>query len=180
MEIKMALQPNLYDETTVIEFAQLCEKNNIHLYTHIRKNEIQHCALDQVIQIVISPDMLNLLFNFISSGLYDLFKAYVINLIKGTQTSKKINSMKIIFESSQFIVESKDLSESTIEKGLDTFREIVLAKNDAALSPREKMLNTTIVFPNAQTGEIEVQSELDFIKKHIVQNANHMEVKENG
>lgn len=165
--MKIAVHSHLYNHATLLELEKLCNENNIPVDIHIRENEIQNCSLDYIIRIFILPDVQKIVFDLASSGLYDLLKLQFVKLLKGTKSSKHLGSMKIVCNNTQFVVENSELSDDIINKGLDVFKEIALSRQNCNVSPSEMMLNEVVVYPNQETGEIEVSKEFEFIHNHV-------------
>lgn len=175
MKIKMKLQPGLYDPATVDEFKKLCQEHSVDLEIYNRENEIQNSVLDFVMVIALSPDFRNLVQGWISSGFYDYMKYQIVKLVRGTASSKHMGSIKIKAGEAEIHIQNENLSDEVIEKALDTFARVVTERDISKLSPREKMLNTPIVFCDPETGKVAVLSEFDYVKKYYAKPKNDAE-----
>lgn len=166
MKIIIELQSYLFDGAAITEFEQKCRENNIDVGIHIRENEIRQSALDHVINIIMLPETQSLVYAMLTSGLYDILKFNIVKLVRGTKPNKHCGSLKLSADGVQLIIEKNDLTDEMICKSLDVFREVAQAKINSGTSPRERMLNTSVVFTDEETGEVDVLSELDYIKKY--------------
>lgn len=179
MAIRIRLQPHLYDENTFEEFEKLCQMSDLDCGTYVRDVEIHHSAFDEIIGIIISRETLyTIAIGLATNVLYDSFKSCIVKLVKSTRSSKHFNSMKLESNGTKLIIESENVSEQFIKDGLDIFTKIALEKDLSQLSAQEKMLNSTIVFPNMETDEVEILGEMEYIKKHVMDKSPHKEKKD--
>lgn len=163
MKIKIELQPYLFNGTAITEFEQKCRENNIDVGIHIRENEIRQSALDHVINIVMLPETQSFVCAMLANGLYDILKFCIVKLVRGTKPNKHCGSLKLSADGVQLNIEKNDLTDEMICKSLDVFREVAQAKINSETPPRERI----VVFTDEETGEVDVLSELDYIKKYI-------------
>lgn len=181
MAIRIQLQPHLYDANTFDEFEKLCQDSNLQCGVYVRGREIRQSALDEIIGILISKDTLETIVMGLATNLmYDVFKSYIVKLSKSTKATKHFNSMKLESNGTKLIIESEDVSEQAINAGLDVFTKIALEKDLSQLSEREIMLNSTIVFPNMETDEVEILGEREYIRKHVMNKSAHKAVEKDG
>lgn len=181
MAIRIKLQPHLYDAGMFDEFEKLCQESDPDCGVYVRGMEIRQSALDEIIGILISKDTLETIALGLATNLmYDVFKSYIVKLSKSTKSTKHFNSMKLESNGTKLIIESEEVSEQSINAGLDIFTKIALEKDLSQLSAREKMLNSTIVFPNMETDEVEILGEMEYIRKHVMNKSAHKEAKKHG
>lgn len=154
-----------YDYNVIENFENLCINNQIECKIHQKETgDYQNCALEFLITIATSPEIWQ---GMATSALYEIFKISIKNIIKSTKTSKQVSSMKIVVDNKEFIVEKEELSEEIILEALNVFSELVSNDINDKCNLKDKNMKKEIVFPNYETGKIEVLDNLEFIRTHV-------------